>query len=120
MLEWNYNETTKISNGSHIVDIKAMERDFAIKTYYDKDLFKQGKTDKVICELSCGGGVIMDALIKNGQVVLVNMLDATFQTTNKYGENDLLSAIENFNMIVRYVMVETRNKDISQVEEVNN
>jgi hypothetical protein len=114
MLKWlnnlDYNEKVGLS----LIKKMFMENDFRLEVEYDLELYRENKTDLTCLRLFNKDKLVIRSYVENGKVLSVKMYDTKENMTNNYGENLLLQALENFNIQLRYLVVETQNKGVKE------
>jgi hypothetical protein len=110
MLKWLSNLDYSEKLGLILVKKMFMEHDFRLETDYNLELYRESKTDLTCLSLFSKDILIMKSYVKSGKVLSIEMLNVLEARVNDYGENLLLQAIENFNIQLRYLVIETKNK----------
>jgi hypothetical protein len=110
MLNWLETLETSERVGEKLVKTMSMEHDYKLNIIYDLELYRVGKTALTILKLFYNDTLLLESEVIKGQVLKSKMYNFEIDTTNNYGENTLLGAFENYNMILRYLVVETQNK----------
>jgi hypothetical protein len=110
MLKWLSNLEYSEKVGLSLVKKMFMEHDFRLEIDYELELYRENKTDLTCLSLFSKDNLIMKSYVKSGKVLSIEMLSILEARVNDYGENLLLQAIENFNIQLRYLVIETQNK----------
>jgi hypothetical protein len=114
MLKWLSNLEYSEKVGLSLVKKMFMENDFRLEIEYDLELYKENKTDLTCLRLFNKDTLIIRSYVESGKILSVKMYDTLEIKTNDYGENLLLQAIENFNIQLRYLVIETQNKGVKE------
>jgi hypothetical protein len=118
MLKWLSNLDNTERAGNFLVKSMVMEEDFKLLIYYDLELYRIGKTGLTTLKLIYTNEERAEKVVLESEVLSGKVLNARLHnvliTSQVYSENTLLNAIENFNMILRYLIVETQNKGDQQ------
>jgi hypothetical protein len=110
MLNWLKELDSREKVNDKLVKTMSMEHDYKLHIVYDLELYRVGKTSLTTLRLFYQDTLVLESNVLHGKVLNANTYSFHIDTTNNYGENTLLGALENFNMILRYLVVETQNK----------